>query len=114
MQDSEPTRLLRALTAMSEDLERDLPITAALVFLGVARHGCNGVDQGGLQEALGLSSAGISRTVQTLGKVHYLKGKEGLDLVSREMDPSDNRRRVLRLTSRGEKLMRSVVRAMDS
>ena len=84
MQDVEPTRLLRALAAMSEVLERDLPITSALVFLSVARHRCNGVDQGGLQEELGLSSSGISRTVQTLGKVHYLKGKEGLDPVARK------------------------------
>ena len=105
--------LLRALSEMTRELDRDLPITSALVLLSVARGGSEGVDQGRVQEALELSSAGISRTVQTLGKVHYLKGKDGLDLVDRAFDPTDNRRRVVKLTPRGEKLMRAVVRAME-
>lgn len=105
--------LLRALETLTVEIDRDLPITSALVFLAVARTGTEGCDQGRVMEELQLSSAGISRTVQTLGRTHYLKGKAGLDLVERQFDPTDNRRRVLRLTPKGTRLMRALVKQME-
>lgn len=105
--------LLRAMTELTREIDRDLPITAALVLLSVARQGSEGADQGRIQDELEMSTASISRTVQTLGDVHYLKGKEGLKLITREFDPTDNRRRVLKLTPKGTKLLRAVLGALE-
>lgn len=105
--------MLRALVEMTAELDRDLPITAALVFLAVGRAGKAGLDQGQMQDELELSSSTTSRTVQSLGKTHYLKGRDGLDLVEREFDKTDNRKRVLRLTAKGERVMANILKALE-
>lgn len=108
------TSLQGVLRELTKVIDRDVPITILLVFLAVAEAGAEGVDQGEVMDNLEISSAGMSRAVQSLGKVHYLKGKPGFDLVERTFDPTDNRRRVLKLTSAGEKLARAVLRKMEA
>lgn len=106
----EAYKFLRVITA---DIDRDLPITVALVFAAIAKH-TEGIDQKDLMEELGIGSSGMSRTVQTLAEVHYTKGKPGLGLVKREMDLTDNRRRLLRLTWKGRQLLSNITKAEQS
>lgn len=96
---------LNLIKAIADEMDRDLPITLPLVFLRVAQAGTAGVDQGQVQNELKLGSSSMSRTIQTLGKIHYLKERAGLDLVERSFDIADNRRRILKLTPKGERFL---------
>ena len=96
--------MYRALTTLADEIDRDLPITMLLVFARVAMAGDEGIDQMEVKDEIKASSGGMSRTVQTLGDVHYLKDKPGLQLITRAFDLRDNRRRLLKLTPKGERL----------
>lgn len=104
--------LFRVMQILADELDRDLPLTSALVFARVARAGDEGIDQGKVQDELKMSSSTISRTAQTLGDVHYTKGKAGLGMIERQMNLTDNHKRTLRLTPRGERVMAKVAGAL--
>lgn len=97
---TEAARLYRIVAALADELDKDAPIVQALALLRVAMMG--EVDQGKLQDDLALSSAGASRTIQALSRIHYSKDRPGFDLVERAFDPADNRRRTIRLTTKGQ------------
>lgn len=97
--------LRKALDVLATETGRELNITQALVLLRIAEAGDEGVDAGRLAEATGASPAAISRTVRILGEVHYLKQHEGFGLVDLQFDPTDNRKRVVRLTADGRVLI---------
>jgi DNA-binding MarR family transcriptional regulator len=100
--------LFRVMQTLADELDRDLPITYALVFARVARAGSEGIDQGKVQDELKMSSSTISRTAQGLGDIHYMKGKPGLGVIERQMNLTDNHKRTLRLTAKGERIMAKV------
>ncbi len=54
----------------------------------------------------------MSRIAQTLGKIHWLKDRDGYDYVERIFDARDNRRRTLKLTPKGDKAMQRVWEAL--
>jgi DNA-binding MarR family transcriptional regulator len=89
--------LLKVMQVLADEMDRDLPLTSALVFARVAKAGGEGIDQGRVQDELKMSSS-------TIGEVHYLKSKPGLGLVDRLMDTTDNHKRILKLSAKGEKL----------
>ena len=105
--------LFRIAHDLSDTLDREAPLTQLLVLLRVAAAGDEGIDQGKLQDELQMSSAGISRTIQALGDTHYLKDRAGYGLVSRAFDPTDNRRRLIKLTARGEKAIERTLAMME-
>jgi len=107
---TETKSIYRQLKVIASEIDRDLPITIALVFVAIAKHP-NGVDQKELMDELGIGSSGMSRSVQTLADIHYSKGKPGLGLIERKMDLMDNRRRMLHLTFQGERLMSKLASA---
>lgn len=55
----------------------------------------------------GLSNSAVSRTINALGATNR-KGEPGFDLVYAEPDPEEGRRDLIRLTSKGKALARSV------
>ena len=101
--------LYEALQMLADELHRDAPMTQYMALLRIALAGDEGIDQAKVMDSLNISSAGMSRTVQALGPVHYMKDRDGFNLVDRAMDVTDNRKRVLKLTPKGEKLMAKVV-----
>lgn len=109
----EQARALAVLQALASILNRDAPLVQAMALLSIARAGDGGVDQARLMTELKTSTAGISRTVQALSAVHYMKDREGYGLVERVFDPMDNRRRTLRLTASGRKAVAKVLSAME-
>lgn len=92
-----------------EEFDRDAPINQPYAFVRIAAAGGDGLDQNRLQNDMELSSAGISRLVQALSKVHYSKEKEGFDLVQRTFAPHDNRSRQLVLTPKGERVLGKLI-----
>lgn len=106
------TKLSHVIQTMTEELDRDAPITQLLAFLMVATAGPAGISQTTVQKQLKLSTAAISRTVQALSDVHYYKDRAGFGLVERIIDPTDNRFRTLKLTPNGEKLLAKVAEEM--
>jgi DNA-binding MarR family transcriptional regulator len=100
--------LYKLTTIIAEELDKEMPVTQLLAFARIASSGDAGVDQGKLQEELNMSSAGASRTIQALSKIHYYKDKPGFDVVERVIDGQDNRRRTLKLTAKGERIMAKV------
>lgn len=100
--------VLRILSTFAHELDKDMPLSQLLAFARVAASGDAGVDQGKLMDDLSMSSAGASRTIQALSSVHYLKDRAGFDVVERVLDRQDNRRRFLKLTPKGDKLITKI------
>lgn len=95
----------KLLTILADELDRDAPLLQPMALIRIAQAGDVGMEQGRLMDDLKTSSASASRTVQTLGPMHYLKDREGYGLVERQFDQMDNRKRTLRLTPKGERVM---------
>lgn len=106
----EEARSLRsALTEFAKATTVDLQVRQVMIFLRIAEAGDQGVDAGRLAEDTGASPASVSRTVRTLGEIHYAKQHEGYGLVELQFDPTDNRRRIIKLTPDGRALLRTVL-----
>ena len=102
-------RLRAALDTLARGASIDLSVRQVLILLRIAQAGDLGVDQGRLTEDTGVSPAAVSRTIRTLGDTHYSKRHEGFGLVHFEFDPTDNRRRIVRLSDAGRDLIADVL-----
>jgi DNA-binding MarR family transcriptional regulator len=104
----------RLISALADSIDRDSPITIALVFSRVAAAGPSGIFQATVQKELRLTAASMTRAVQTLSDLHYTKAKPGLGLISREMDfARDGRTHVLQLTAKGRELAQSLISTVN-
>ncbi|MGR8025151.1 MarR family winged helix-turn-helix transcriptional regulator, partial [Burkholderia cenocepacia] len=70
--------------------------------------GCTMTD---LQTNLGMSQASCSRNVSALSEWHRLE-KPGLGLIVATPDPMERRRKIVRLTDKGEQLAVSLTEAV--
>ena len=111
MKAGDAAALYRLTQEMSEILDRDAPLAQALALLRVAMSGDIGIDQGKLADEIAMSNSATSRTVQALSQIHYLKDRPGYGLVERMFDPTDNRKRELKLSPKGQ---RAIERLMES
>ena len=103
----------RLMSALASSIDRDSPITIALVFSRVAAAGPSGVFQATVQRELGLTAASMTRALQTLSDGHHSKAKPGLGLISRQMDfAGDGRQHILQLTDKGRTLAQAGVNAI--
>ena len=57
-----------------------------------------------MEQELGLTTASSSRNTDILSKGRLGRGAKGLDLITKEVDPSNRRRQTLKLTPRGRAL----------
>ncbi len=101
--DNESYNLLRVLTMfMKLDNSQDVPLQAIAVFWYVATYqNCTKKD---IENYFGMSKASASRMTDYISRYHRL-GKAGLGLVSKEQDPKDKRRTLLKLTRKGKDLI---------
>ena len=81
----------------------EMPLQLQLTFLYVASH--DNCHKQALEEALGYSNAAGSRNTDYLAKIHRYKTKKGMNLISKERDPSSPRRYALALTKEGKALV---------
>ena len=101
--DNESYNLLRVLTMfMKLDNSQDVPLQAMAVFWYVATYqNCSKKD---IEKYFGMSKASASRLTDYISRYHRL-GKAGLGLISKEADPKDKRRTLLKLTRKGKDLI---------
>ena len=101
--DNESYNLLRVLHLfMKLDQSQDVPLQAMAVFWYVATYqNCSKKD---IEEYFDMSKASSSRLTDYISRYHRL-GKVGLGLISKESDPKDKRRTLLKLTRKGKDLI---------
>ena len=101
--DNESYNLLRVLTMfMKLDKSQDVPLQAIAVFWFVATY--QNCSKKNIEEYFKMSKASASRLTDYLSRYHRL-GKAGLGLISKESDPKDKRRTLLKLTRKGKDLI---------
>ena len=91
-------------------LDREMPGQVVASFLYIASH--DNCHKQVLEEELGLTTASSSRSTDILANGRPGRAAEGLNLITKEDDPTDRRRSVLTLTSRGKALaqqMKSII-----
>ena len=87
-------------------MDREMPGQVVACFLYVASHDdCHG---NAMAMELGLSPASASRVTDILSCGRPGRESEGLDLITKETDPTNRRRQVLTLTPRGKQLAQSM------
>ncbi|OUD09342.1 hypothetical protein BVC71_09400 [Marivivens niveibacter] len=97
--------IFRLLNAFRE-VDRDIPISTALVFCWVALN--EGATQVEMRNTLDMPSATSSRNLAALSKVHRL-GKPGLDLIEWVENPEDRRAKLFFLSRKGEALLEELL-----
>ena len=101
--DNESYNFLRVLhNFMKLDGTQDVPLQAIAVFWYVATYqNCCKQD---IEKYFNMSKASASRLTDYISRYHRL-GKAGLGLISKESDPHDKRRTLLKLTRKGKDLI---------
>ena len=101
--DNESYNLLRVLHMFLKlDKSQDVPLQAMAVFWYVATyHNCSKKD---IENHFKMSKSSASRMTDYISRYHRL-GKSGLGLISKEQDPNDKRRTLLKLTRKGKDLI---------
>ena len=101
--DNESYNLLRVISMfMKLDESQNVPLQAMAVFWYVATYqNCSKKD---IEQYFGMSKASASRLTDYISRYHRL-GKAGLGLISKESDPKDKRRTLLKLTRKGKDLI---------
>jgi DNA-binding MarR family transcriptional regulator len=98
-------RVFETISALTNTISRESPLTIALVFSRIAAAGPAGIFQNQVQRELDLTPATMTRALQALSEG---KTKPGLGLISREMDfARDGRQHLLKLTPKGRELANS-------
>jgi len=87
---------------MKLDKSQDVPLQAMAVFWFVATY--KNCSKKNIEEHFNMSKASASRLTDYLSRYHRL-GKAGLGLISKESDPKDKRRTLLKLTRKGKDLI---------
>ena len=108
LETSSLNRLLSALAPAADLLPGAMMAHHIQVLLLVARAGS--VTYKGLGDALNLSNASISRSVDAMG-AQPRRRQEGLGLLEKYPDPEEGRRYLVRLTRRGHAIVRQMCSA---
>ena len=101
--DNESYNLLRVLHMfMNLDDSQQVPLQSMAVFWYVATYqNCSKKD---IEDHFKMSKASTSRLTDYISRYHRL-GKSGLGLITKEQDPNDKRRTLLKLTRKGKDLI---------
>ena len=86
-------------------MDREIPGQLVSAFLYIASH--NPCHKQALEEDLGFETSSGSRTTSWLSDYHRL-GKPGLGLIKKYKDPTNWRRVLLKLTPKGETLIKQM------
>ena len=101
--DNESYNLLRVLHMfMNLDDSQQVPLQSMAVFWYVATYqNCSKKD---IEDHFKMSKASTSRMTDYISRYHRL-GKAGLGLITKEQDPNDKRKTLLKLTRKGKDLI---------
>ena len=101
-------RLLKVIEAIRV-LDREMPAQLVATFLYVASH--DECHKAAMEEDLNFKAASGSRNTDWLSKYHRLR-KPGLNLITKEADPTNRRRAILKLTPKGEQLIHHITQLL--
>ena len=87
----------------------ELPIQTLTCLMYIASH--DGCHKQAMEEDLNMNKAAGSRNTDWLARLHRL-GRPGLNLITKEVDRSDRRRSVLKLTRKGKDLVHKITRIL--
>lgn len=100
----------KALDYIGTHVGRDITLRQLHTLAVIVAAGPVGIDVTKVGEATQSSAAAVSRNVRVLGAHHYDRSKgEGMGLISIELDPFDNRRRLAKPTDKGLELLKKVL-----
>ena len=103
--DSSLDALIRCIEILRV-MDVEMPAQTVAVFLYIASH--DGCHSQAVQEDLDLTSASISRNATWLSGKHRSNPLRGLDLITKESDPTNRRRNVFTLTKKGKLLAKQL------
>jgi len=101
---TEAKKLLTQLDELLTVTDRNIPALHLAFLLRVYLAGDGGTSHEDFMR-LGFSASVASRLMQDFTKVRYDKKTPGYDLISVELDPSNFRRKIIRINQRGQKIM---------
>jgi DNA-binding MarR family transcriptional regulator len=101
------TRLRNTLIAIKTELGSDFPSQYLAVLLDVAANPDTAI--GGTAKRLEMTTSSVSRAAAALSKWSWTK-KEGHGLIEKTEDPFESRRKLLRLTQDGTRVV-SILKA---
>ena len=107
---SEDVAKLLAAIERLRILDDEMPAQLLSTFLYVASH--NGCHSLALKEDLDMTAASTSRNTDWLSGVHRSNPARGLNLITKEVDPSNRRRHILKLTPQGKKLAKDLMETL--
>ena len=102
--DAQIERLLKAMDLIRL-MDSEMPAQLVSCLLYIASH--KDCHKQAMEDYLNISVASGSRNTDWLSSKHRL-GKPGLNLITKERDPSNGRRLVLKLTNKGEQLIKQI------
>ena len=102
--DAQIERLLEAMDLLRL-MDSEMPAQLVSCLLYIASH--KNCHKQAMEDYLNISTASGSRNTDWLSNKHRL-GKPGLNLIIKERDPSNGRRLVLKLTNKGEQLIKQI------
>ena len=107
MKTSKVTPIIKATQLIEElrKLDAEMPIQTAAAYLEVANR--EGQTMSEIAKTLGLAQSSCSRNISALSKRHR-HGKAGLDLVIATEDPDERRRKIVRLTAKGKRVLKTI------
>lgn len=103
--------LMTALELVRKELDPEMQVQTLSVLLTVAS--APGITMKELSQRLHLAQSSCSRNVAALSKWHRL-GRPGLDLLVATEDPAERRRKIVRLTTRGERFIETLQRKVEA
>lgn len=104
----------KALDYIGTQVGRDITLRQLHTLAVIVSAGPVGIDVTKVGEATQSSAAAVSRNVRVLGTHHYDRSKgEGMGLISIELDPLDNRRRLAKPTDKGVELLKKVLSMLN-
>ena len=100
--DPPSAKILRAFELLRM-LDREMPGQCVSTFLYVASH--EGCHKQAIEDELALSTAASSRNTDLLSTGRIGNRRSGLELISKEYDPMNRRRQIMRLTPKGKQVI---------
>lgn len=105
---TEAKRLLTQLDDLLTATDRNIPALHLVFLLRVYLAGEGGTSHEDFIR-LGFSPSVASRLMQDFTRVRYDKRTPGYDLISVELDPTNFRRKIIRINARGQKVVERIL-----
>lgn len=109
--DKTVARLIRFVEEMRK-LDPEMQLQTLLTYLYVAQDKSGGMAMATIADKLHISQSSTSRNVAYMGKMNRKK-EPGLQVLTAREDPMDSRRKLVTMTSKGDRLKETICEIME-